>query len=95
MKDEWKVGRIIARPFIGTSKDNFKRTAKRHDYALSPFKRTYMNILKDNNYEIIQRRTNLEDSKGVKKTASNSSTKKSSNTKNKTSSKSTKNRLKR
>lgn len=53
MKDEWKVGRVIARPFIGNSKYNFKRTAKRHDYALSPYDRTYMNLLKDNNLDVI------------------------------------------
>ena len=53
MKDEWKVGRVIARPFIGDSKDNFKRTAKRHDYALSPFGKTYMNYLKDAGYDVI------------------------------------------
>ena len=53
MKDEWKVGRVIARPFIGDSKDNFKRTAKRHDYALSPFGKTYMNYLKDSGYDVI------------------------------------------
>ncbi|MBQ9730901.1 MAG: phosphopentomutase [Bacilli bacterium] len=53
MKDEWKVGRIIARPFIGDSKDNFKRTARRHDYALSPFGKTYMNYLKDAGYDVI------------------------------------------
>lgn len=53
MKDEWKVGRIIARPFIGDSKDNFKRTARRHDYALSPFGKTYMNYLKEAGYDVI------------------------------------------
>ena len=53
MKDEWKVGRVIARPFIGDNKSNFKRTAKRHDYALSPFDNTYMNLLKDNNLDVI------------------------------------------
>jgi phosphopentomutase len=53
MKDEWKVGRVIARPFIGTNKDNFKRTANRHDYALSPFAETYLDILKDNNFDVI------------------------------------------
>jgi len=34
MKPEWKVGRVIARPFVGTNKDNFARTSNRHDYAL-------------------------------------------------------------
>ena len=30
-----KVGRVIARPFLGTD-GNFKRTANRHDYAVAP-----------------------------------------------------------
>ena len=34
MKDEWKVGRIIARPYVGKKKGEFKRTSNRHDYAL-------------------------------------------------------------
>lgn len=50
MKPEYLLGRIIARPFIGNSKDGFKRTSNRHDYALSPSSETYMNILKDNGY---------------------------------------------
>ena len=52
MKDEWKVGRIIARPYIGDNKDNFKRTPNRHDYALSPSEPTAMNILQDNGFEV-------------------------------------------
>ena len=35
MKDEWKVGRIIARPYVGKKKGEFKRTSNRHDYALN------------------------------------------------------------
>ena len=53
MKEEWKVGRIIARPFIGTTKDNFKRTPKRHDYALSPSNDTYLDLLLNNGYSVI------------------------------------------
>lgn len=53
LKDEWKVDRIIARPFIGNNKDNFTRTSNRHDYALSPFSSTYLNELKDNGYDVI------------------------------------------
>ena len=33
MKDEWKVGRVIARPYVGKKKGEFQRTANRHDYA--------------------------------------------------------------
>lgn len=52
MKPEWFVGRVIARPFIGTNKDNFKRTSNRHDYSISPSGVTTMDILKENNYEV-------------------------------------------
>ena len=52
MKDEWFVGRIIARPFVGKTKDTFKRTSNRHDYAVSPSGITAMNILKDNGYQV-------------------------------------------
>lgn len=51
--DKYKLGRIIARPFIGTCKEDFKRTPRRHDYALKPFAPTLLNILKDNNYDVI------------------------------------------
>ena len=34
MKDEWKVGRVIARPYVGKKKGEFVRTSNRHDYAL-------------------------------------------------------------
>lgn len=30
------VGRVIARPFIGTAKENFTRTRNRHDFSLKP-----------------------------------------------------------
>ena len=53
LKDEWKVGRIIARPYIGKKKGEFKRTSNRHDYALKPYGRTALNVLKDNNFDVI------------------------------------------
>ncbi len=53
MRDEWKVGRIIARPYIGTGKGNFKRTPNRHDYAIKPFEKTVLNTLNDNNFDVI------------------------------------------
>lgn len=52
-RDEYKLGRIIARPFIGESADTFKRTPRRHDYALAPFAPTMLDILKENNYDVI------------------------------------------
>ena len=53
MKDEYKVGRVIARPFIGENSLDFKRSANRHDYALSPTGKTVLDSLKENNYDVI------------------------------------------
>ncbi len=52
LEDEFKVGRVIARPFIGTP-GQFKRTANRHDYALKPFSKTVMNELKDAGFDVL------------------------------------------
>ena len=53
MKDEWKVGRVIARPFVGTGKGAFTRTSNRHDYALKPFGKTTLDFLKEADYDVI------------------------------------------
>lgn len=53
MRDEWKVGRVIARPYVGRKKEEFKRTPNRHDYALKPFGRTALNALKDAGLDVI------------------------------------------
>lgn len=53
MKDEWKVGRVIARPYLGKKKGEFKRTSNRHDYALKPYGKTALNALKDAGYDVI------------------------------------------
>ncbi|MEY9978672.1 phosphopentomutase [Lysinibacillus sp. RC79] len=52
LQPEYLVGRVIARPFIGTP-GNFTRTSNRHDYALKPFGRTTMNVLKDAGLDVI------------------------------------------
>ena len=53
MKPDWRVGRVIARPYVGTNKDDFKRvTGDRHDYALSPSEPTDMDTLKENGYMV-------------------------------------------
>jgi len=52
MKPEYFVGRIIARPFVGTDKSNFKRTSNRHDLAVSPTGTTTLDVLKDNGYMV-------------------------------------------
>ncbi|HHU21594.1 MAG TPA: phosphopentomutase [Acholeplasma sp.] len=51
--DEWKVGRIIARPFIGPNKDSFVRTADRHDYVLDPPSNTVLDALKGSKFDVI------------------------------------------
>ncbi|HIT90507.1 MAG TPA: phosphopentomutase [Candidatus Merdenecus merdavium] len=53
MKDEWKVGRVIARPYKGQKRGEFKRTPNRHDYALKPYGKTALNVLKDHGYDVI------------------------------------------
>lgn len=53
MKDEWKVGRIIARPYVGKKKGEFKRTSNRHDYALKPFGKTALDAIKANDLDVI------------------------------------------
>lgn len=52
LKDEWKVGRVIARPFTGEP-GKFVRTAGRHDYALDPKEPTVLDKLKVKNLDVI------------------------------------------
>ena len=53
MKDEWKVGRVIARPYVGKKKGEFVRTSNRHDYALKLFGPTALNAMKDAVLDVI------------------------------------------
>lgn len=53
LEDKWKVGRIIARPYVGTKKGEFVRTSNRHDYALKPFGKTAMNVLAEKGLDVI------------------------------------------
>ena len=53
MKDEWRVGRVIARPYIGMKKGECKRTSNRRDYALKPPAPTVLNALKDAGNDVI------------------------------------------
>ncbi|MFA6942917.1 MAG: phosphopentomutase [Bacilli bacterium] len=70
MKPEWRVGRVIARPFVGSDAASFKRTPNRHDLALSPSSTTAMDILKDNGYMVscIGKIGDIFNQKGVVKT---------------------------
>lgn len=53
MRDEWRVGRVIARPYVGKKRGEFKRTSNRHDYALKSTGPTALNALKDAGYDVI------------------------------------------
>ena len=53
LEDKYKVGRVIARPFVGDKKGAFKRTANRHDYALKPFGKTTLDYLKEAGLDVI------------------------------------------
>lgn len=48
----YKVGRVIARPFIGKP-GNFTRTANRQDYSLKPPHKTLLDVLKENKKQVI------------------------------------------
>lgn len=52
LRDEYKVGRVIARPFTGTA-GAYVRTANRHDYAINPPHDTVLNSLKNNGLDVI------------------------------------------
>ena len=53
MRDEWKVGRVIARPYVGKKRGEFKRTSNRHDYAVTPFGKTVLDALKEKGLDVI------------------------------------------
>lgn len=53
MRDEWRVGRVIARPYVGKKRGEFKRTSNRRDYALKPTGPTVLNALKGAGYDVI------------------------------------------
>ena len=52
MDDEYRVARVIARPFTGKP-GKFKFTQDRCDYAVKPPKKSVLNSLKDNGYSVI------------------------------------------
>ncbi len=67
MKEKWKVGRIIARPYLGNKIGEFKRTPNRHDYALKPFEDTALVYLKEVGYDVISfgKIVDIYDSEGI------------------------------
>ncbi len=62
-----KVGRVIARPFLGSTAENFKRTENRHDYAVPPPSDNLLPLLKDKGLDVvcIGKIASIYDSMGV------------------------------
>jgi phosphopentomutase len=53
LADPLNIGRVIARPFLGTNADNFQRTANRRDYALPPPEPTLLDRLTAAGREVV------------------------------------------
>ncbi len=52
LEEPWRVGRVIARPFIGNP-GAFRRTPRRRDYAIKPPAPTVMNRLQEAGFDVI------------------------------------------
>lgn len=52
-KEEYNIGTVIARPFIGDKSDNFKRTYNRKDFESSKFGKTMLDVLCENEKEVV------------------------------------------
>ena len=53
LKGAYGVGRVIARPFLGSSAETFYRTTNRHDLSLKPPRKTMLDLLKDAGKDVI------------------------------------------
>jgi phosphopentomutase len=51
--DPLNIGRVIARPFVGDSPSEFRRTAHRRDYAVPPPERTILDIAADDRRDVV------------------------------------------
>lgn len=51
--DGYNIGRVIARPFVGTSKADFERTGNRRDYSVLPPEPTLLERLKQAGRQVI------------------------------------------
>ncbi len=64
---EDEVARVIARPFLGSNAENFKRTENRHDYAVPPPSDNLLPLLKNAGLDVvcIGKIASIYDSMGV------------------------------
>lgn len=49
----YRIGRIIARPYVGPDKDHFTRTSDRHDFTLAPTGETDLDRLKNAGFDVL------------------------------------------
>ncbi|MDH3528578.1 MAG: phosphopentomutase [Acidobacteriota bacterium] len=64
---EYRVGRVIARPFVGSNPEDFTRTENRHDYAVPPPNQNLLPMLAARGLDVIAigKIASIYDSKGV------------------------------
>lgn len=69
LKEDWRVGRVIARPFTGTSGKYKLINSGRKDYAVKPPKKTVLDSLLENSYNVIGigKINDVFDSQGINK----------------------------
>ena len=53
LQGEDKVGRVIARPFLGANSADFKRTENRHDYAVPPPSQNLLPLLNEAGLDVV------------------------------------------
>ena len=51
--DPYRIGRVIARPFVGEDAASFKRTARRHDFSLPPTGETVLDRLCASGFQVL------------------------------------------
>jgi len=51
--DPYRVGRVIARPFVGSCRDDFLRTSRRHDFSLAPTGATVLDLLTSSGVNVV------------------------------------------
>jgi phosphopentomutase len=51
--EPYNIGRVIARPFVGSGKGSFKRTGNRHDYSVLPPAPTVLDYMKEAGGQVV------------------------------------------
>ncbi len=51
--EQFRIGRVIARPFVGETAETFKRTENRHDYAVPPPNENLLPLMKEKNLDVV------------------------------------------